>query len=103
MADTGFTPIERRMVRLAEQGESDDEIARRFRKTPGFVQRVRDLAQVPRRGMGPAKSRLRPLERRVLKWREDGASPSDIAVRFRRHPRSIEQIERLARYKQSAS
>jgi len=53
--------------------------------------------------MGPAKSRLRPLERRVLKWREDGASPSDIAVRFRRHPRSIEQIERLARYKQSAS
>ena len=102
MTDTGFTPIERRMVRLAEQGVGDEEIARRFRKTPGFVQRVRALARVPRRGAGPTNSPLRPVERRVLKWREDGASSSDIARRFRRQPRSIEQIERLAHYKQSA-
>jgi DNA-binding CsgD family transcriptional regulator len=103
MADTGFTPIERRMVRLASEGIGDDEIARRFRKSPGFVQRVRELALVPRSGTGPSSSPLRPVERRVLKWRESGASASDIASRFRRHPRSIEQIERLARYKQSAS
>lgn len=102
MADTGFTPIERRMVRLAEQGVGDEEIARRFRRTPGFVQRVLALARVPRQGDGAQDTPLRPVERRVLKWREGGASSSDIARRFRRQPRSIEQIERLARYKLSA-
>ncbi len=102
MADAGFTPIERRMVRLASEGVGDEEIARRFRKTPGFVQRVRELATVPRQGDGRAEDQLRPVERRVLKWRENGASSSDIAARFRRQPRSIEQIERLARYKQAA-
>ena len=102
MAATGFTPIERRMVRLASQGVTDDEIARRFRKSPGFVHRVLALATVPRHGDGRAEDPLRPVERRVLKWRENGASASDIAARFRRQPRSIEQIERLAHYKQSA-
>jgi DNA-binding CsgD family transcriptional regulator len=102
MADRGFTPIERRMLRLADEGVGDEEIARRFRKSPGFVQRVRELARVPRQGGSGGPESLRPLERRVLKWREDGASASDIADRFRRQPRSIEQIERLARYKQSA-
>src|SRR3954468_14222504 len=103
MAATGFTPMERRMVRLSEQGLGHEEIGRRFRKSPGFVQRVLTLARVPRKGSGPDNARLRPVERRVLKWREDGASASDIAARFRRQPRSIEQIERLARYKQSGS
>src|SRR5438270_4738244 len=103
MAATGFTPMERRMVRLSEEGLGNEEIARRFRKSPGFVHRVLALARVPRRGTGPDTTRLRPVERRVLKWREDGASASDIAARFRRQPRSIEQIERLARYKQSGS
>src|SRR5207248_9593104 len=100
--DTGFTPLERRLVRLAAQGLDDDEIARRFRRSPDFVHRVLALARVPRGGDGRRAGTLRPVERRVLKWREGGASPSDIAIRFRRQPRSIEQIERLARYKQSA-
>jgi len=103
MADTGFTPMERRMTRLAEEGLGEEEIARRFRRSPGFVQRVLELAHVPRQGDGRRPGGLRPVERRVLKWREDGASSSDIAARFRRQPRSIEQIERLARYKLSAS
>jgi DNA-binding CsgD family transcriptional regulator len=102
MADTGFTPIERRMARLASEGVGDEEIARRFRRSPGFVQRVLTLARVPRRGNGAENTLLRPVERRVLKWREDGASSKDIAARFRLQPRSIEQIERLARYKLSA-
>jgi len=102
MADAGFTPMERRMTRLAEEGLGEEEIARRFRRSPGFVQRVLALARVSRRGDGRRPQALRPVERRVLKWRAEGASPSDIATRFRRHPRSIEQIERMARYKQSA-
>jgi DNA-binding CsgD family transcriptional regulator len=98
--NAGFTPLERRMVRLVRDGVDESEIAERFRRTPGFVQRVLALAQVPR-GTGDGQpGQLRPLERRVLKWRADGASVGDIADRFRRKPRSIEQIERLARYKQ---
>ena len=102
MADEGFTPMERRMVRMARNGADPSEIAHRFRKSPGFVKRVMALAQVPRSGDGhrAAGRQLRPLERRVLKWRAGGASLADVASRFRRSPRSIEQIERLANYKQ---
>ena len=96
----GFTAMERRMVRLASEGVDTDEIAQRFRRSPGFVERVLTLARVPRRGDGlRAPGGLRPVERRVLKWREGGASAADIAPRFHRQPRTIEQIERLARYK----
>src|SRR5436305_15202490 len=87
MAATGFTPIERRMVRLAEEGVGDEEIARRFRKSPGFVQRVLELARVPRRGDGRGPSTLRPVERRVLKWREDGGAAGEIAGRLPGPPR----------------
>ena len=97
----GFTPLERRMTRLASEGVDEAEIAERFRRSPGFVQRVIALAQVPRGGGDAQAGELRPLERRVLKWRADGASASDIAPRFRRSERGIEQIERLARYKQA--
>ena len=99
--DPGFTPIERRMSRLAAEGIDDEEIAHRFRRSPAFVQRVIALARVPRRGGSAQGGELRPLERRVLKWRADGASTGDIASRFRRNPQSIEQIERLAHYKQA--
>ena len=102
-APTGFTPIERRIARLTEEGVSEGEIARRFRRTPAFVGRVLALAQVPRRSGGQHPEKLRPVERRVLKWRADGVSVADIAPRFRREPRTIEQIERLARYKQAKS
>ena len=43
--------------------------------------------------------RLRAVERRVLRWREDGADVDDIAQKFRRSPRYIRQVERLARLK----
>jgi transposase len=89
------------MVRLTQEGVDETEIAQRFHRSPGFVQRVLALAQVPRGGDGASPQELRPVERRVLKWRAGGASVSDIADRFRRQPRTIEQIERLARYKQA--
>ena len=102
-AQPGFTAIERRIAALTDEGVSEEEIARRFRRTPAFVGRVLALAQVPRRSGSQRPQKLRPVERRVLKWRADGVSVADIAPRFRRQPRTIEQIERMARYKQAKS
>ena len=42
---------------------------------------------------------LRPIERRVLRWRDRGADFSDLLVRFRRGPEFLRQVEALAHYK----
>jgi DNA-binding CsgD family transcriptional regulator len=42
---------------------------------------------------------LRPLERRVLRWRSAGALYSEIGPRFRRSPGFVQRVEELARYK----
>jgi hypothetical protein len=44
-------------------------------------------------------ARLRPVERRILRWRDRGANHADIAPRFHRSPEFVEQVENLARYK----
>ena len=49
-------------------------------QTLADVQQHADAARGDTRGPGS----LRPLERRVLKWRDGGASATDIARRFRR-------------------
>ena len=94
-------PLERRILRLEAAGVDEAEIARRFHRSEGFVHRVRELAELPTRDgrRVPDGNRLRPLERRVLRWRDLGADHDEIATRFRRLPRSIAQIEQLARYK----
>jgi DNA-binding CsgD family transcriptional regulator len=99
--DADLRPFERRVLRLSRSGIDSAEIARRFRRSPEFVERVINLTRVPRRHASaePAQHRLRPLERRVLKWRDSGTPTDDIAARFRRSPRHVEQVERLARWK----
>jgi hypothetical protein len=79
----------------------DAEIARRFRRSPGYVKRVALLSGAQdRRAAAPKRDgKLNPLERRVLKWREQGARPQDMAWRFRRSPEHIARVEKLARYK----
>jgi hypothetical protein len=96
-------PLERRILRLDAAGVDEAEIARRFHRSADFVRRVRELAELPTRdgGRAPDGNRLRPLERRVLRWRDLGVDHEEIATRFRRHPRSVAQIEQLARYKLS--
>ena len=93
-------PVERRVLRLSEAGLGDGEIARRFRRSPEWVTRVRWLASVPRGGGGPAQGDvLRPLERRVLRWRGQGLSYDELAPRFRRSPDFLARVEQLAQYK----
>jgi hypothetical protein len=93
-------PIERRMLKLANAGADEVEIAWRFRRTPKNVRQVIACSQLPRRGdRSPSPGELRPIERCVLRWRDEGADFADLAARFRRRPAFLEQVERLARYK----
>jgi DNA-binding CsgD family transcriptional regulator len=94
-------PVERCVRRLSASGLDEVDIAWRIRRTPRYVRQVLTLSD--REDRAPVDSRddrgLRPLERRVLSWRELGASHADLAARFRRSERSVRQVERLAHYK----
>ena len=92
-------PLERRMVRLAEDGVVIAEIGRRFHRSPEFVKRVLQLAEVPREHSAVSGDVLRPLERRVLRWRSQGMDYDDIAERFGRSPGHVARVEALAHYK----
>ena len=97
--DYRLRPIERRILRLVGEGVDEVEIGRRFRRSPEWVAQVRRLALYPRNGMHRQGDVLRPLERRVLRWRAAGAEYDQISPRFRRSPEFLRQVESLAQYK----
>lgn len=100
MHDEHLRPIERRLLRLRDEGVDYDELGRRFARSPEHIQRVLDLALLPSRsGPRPPGDILRPVERRVLRWREQGVELDEVAERFGRSPRHMAQVERLAQYK----
>lgn len=95
-------PLERRVLRLVDEGVAEMEIARRFRRSPEMIRRTIAMTRLPRTAAGAHAARgegLRPLERRVLRWRDFGAAYADIGPRFRRSPAFVERVEMLARYK----
>lgn len=92
-------PLERRVLTLHSGGMAVEEIATRFRKSPGFVNRVISWSSIPRQGR-TSDHHLRPLERRVLAMRASGASHDEIASRFRKTVRFIRQVEWLAHFKE---
>ena len=92
-------PVERRVLRLVADGVDHIEIARRFRRRPDFVDRVIAYAGMPRSSVQPAGEALRPVERRILKWRASGAAHDDIGCRFHRSAGHIRRVEQLAAYK----
>jgi hypothetical protein len=96
---SGLRPIERRIRRLVDEEVPEDDIARRFKRSPGFIRRVVDWSELPNRAAVTAPPGLRPIERRILRWREAGSPPTEIATRFRRGPEFVQQVEDLARYK----
>ena len=101
MAQEPLRPVERRMVQLAQDGMVPAEIGRRFHRSPEFVKRVLQMAEVPRNHSSVTGDVLRPVERRVLRWRSQGLGYADIADRFGRTPGFVARVEQLARYKLS--
>lgn len=92
-------PMERTVLRLADEGVDEVEIARRFHRTPEFVERVLGYTHVPRTATPHDASVLRPLERRILKWRAAGSNHAEIGRRFRRSADNVARVEQLAHYK----
>jgi hypothetical protein len=94
-------PIERCVVRMTEAGVSDSEIGRRLHRSADHVRRVRDLTTVARTAIQSktAHHDLRPLERRVLRWLDDGVDHEYINEVFRRGSGFAELVEEMARYK----
>lgn len=101
-------PVERRVLRWAESGLDDAEIAHRFGRSERWATQVRFLADLDRRqssdrtdsdGDGDGDDRLRPLERRLLRWRQAGARHEDLSPRFRRSPEFLARVEHYANYK----
>jgi hypothetical protein len=96
----GLRPVERRVLRWVETGLDDAEIGRRFGRGERWVAQVRLLAGVPRSGRAaPTTGGLRPIERRVLRWREQGSDYADLSSKFRRGPDFLARVEVYARYK----
>ena len=84
MEHVELRPVERRILRLAGEGVSVTEIARRFHRSSDHIERVIGWAALPGREGATEIATLRPLERRVLHWRDQGAAYEDIGPRFRR-------------------
>jgi hypothetical protein len=101
----GLRPVERRVLRLAHEGLDDAEIGRRFGRSEAWAAQVRRLAEVdrPPPASGDDGETLRPLERRVLRWRAQGVDHDDLAPRFRRSPGFLARVEDYAHYKLAAA
>lgn len=91
-------PFERAVLRRQAEGLEVDEIADRFRVGSDHIERVLRYAEIEGRTGATAELRdgLRPLERRVLRWRKQGRSYEDIGAMFKRSPEHIQRIEGLA-------
>ncbi len=99
---TVLRPIERRVLQLQAEGHDAATIGRMFKRSPAHIERIARFANLPgRTGRSRRAETLRPLERRVLHWRRQGAGHDEIAAKFRRSPRHIRQVEGLALFKKS--
>lgn len=94
-------PVERRLARLASEGIGHDELGRRFRRKPETIGRMLAMGRLHRPDVQGLQQGdvLRPVERRILRWRGADESYEDIGRRFRRGPGFIEQVEKLAHYR----
>jgi DNA-binding CsgD family transcriptional regulator len=94
-------PVERVVRRLVDSGVGLAEVAWRLRRSPRSVKQILELSTRTRTVAYPPvpPEALRPLERRILAWRAEGASYAEIGARFRRSPAFIRRVEGVARAK----
>jgi DNA-binding CsgD family transcriptional regulator len=99
--ERALRPVERVVRRLLDSGVDPADVAWRLRRSPRSVKQILELSKrVHVVAPTPVPPQLlRPLERRILAWREAGASYAEIGARFRRSPRFIRRVEDLARAK----
>jgi len=100
MAGAQRRPLERRVQAWADTGHDLREIAARFRRSPEFIDRVLTMARIDRAPAVDGDRGQRPLERRILRWRERGASFDDIAARFNRSPAFVERVVGFTKLRQ---
>lgn len=94
---SGLRPKERVIKRLADSGMSESEIAWRFRRSPGHIQRTLRLIDIPRPPrVGAVRSTATAVERTVLKARDRGVTHAEIGARMRRSPGFVARVEHLA-------
>jgi DNA-binding CsgD family transcriptional regulator len=100
-SEAHLRPIERRIRRLVAAGVDPAEVAWRFRRSRRSVFQILALGSRPHREASSSTNPqvLRPLERRILAWREAGATYAEIGARFRRSPQFVRRVEDLARAK----
>jgi len=95
-------PIERTMLNLERAGKTEADIAWRLRRSPGHVRRTLALARLPRMPR-PERHRapwdLRPIERAILRSRENGVPEAEMAARLRRSPAFVRRVSAFADYK----
>jgi DNA-binding NarL/FixJ family response regulator len=104
MAGARLRPIERVVMRLHEEGCSLADIGKKVGKKPGTVTRIMRMTEYKQDGLPDQAARdhtLRPVERVVLKLRNNGETYSQIGNRLARSGRRIQFIEGLAEFKQS--
>ncbi len=95
---TSQSPIQRVLTRMQDEGMSMHEMAVRLRKRPGTIRML--LEHGARTGTGErADERLRPIERVVLRAREDGETYGQIASRLGRSGPHARRIAGYARFK----
>ncbi|MFQ5966946.1 MAG: hypothetical protein ACE5MI_04965 [Acidimicrobiia bacterium] len=91
-------PLERAVLARLDEGLTTEEIAERFRAGTDHIERVISYTKIPRTTAASDQSYggLRPLERRVLYWRDRGLSHAQIGDMFGRSPAHIRRVEGLA-------
>lgn len=97
-------PIERAVLRRRDEGLDIHEIASRFRRSPGHIERIIAYTELPDREGAPAREEaLRPLERRVLGLTARGVGFEQLGAAFRRSPEHMRRVAGLAHLRKGRS
>lgn len=98
----GLRPIERVVLRMHGEGVSPADIGKKVRKKPGTINRILEMVELKQGEESvrtPDNNTLRPVERVVMRLRDQGETYSQIGNRLALSGRRIQFIEQLAQFK----